>query len=73
MTRQYNVMAACVVVLLIAPTLMSYDYKPQPKSFKDYVVRGEFLTRKGRLDEAIENYRKALEIDPESAAIRTGA
>jgi tetratricopeptide (TPR) repeat protein len=69
MTRRYNVMAACVVVLVITPQLMSCDYKPQPKSFKDYVVRGEFLTRRGRLDEAIENYRKALEIDPESAVV----
>jgi hypothetical protein len=48
MTRQYNVMAACVVVLLNAPQLTSCDYNPQPKSFKDYVVRGEFLSRRGR-------------------------
>ena len=69
MTRQYNLMAACVVVLLTAPQLVSCDYKPQAKTFSDYVVRGEFLTRSGRFDEAIENYRKALEIDPESAVV----
>ena len=64
MFRQYDVMAACVVVLLSVLQLVSCDYKPSPKTFLDYVVRGEFLTRRGRLDEAIENYRKALEIDP---------
>lgn len=69
MTRQCKVTAACVVVLLSALKLVSCDYKPPPKTFKDYAVRGEFLTRAGRLDEAIENYRKALEIDPESAVV----
>ena len=75
MTRQYDLMAACVVALLTALQLVSCDYKPQPKTFSDYVVRGEFLTRSGRFDEAIENYRKALEIDPESAIVylRLGA
>src|SRR5215813_2443319 len=69
MTRQCKVTAGCVVVLLSALKLVSCDYKPPPKTFKDYAVRGEFLTRAGRLDEAIENYRKALEIDPESAVV----
>ena len=62
-------MAACVVALLTVLQLVSCDYKPQPKTFSDYVVRGEFLTRAGRFDEAIENYHKALEIDPESAVV----
>jgi len=69
MFRQYDVMAACAVVLLTVPQLVSCDYKPSPKTSLDYVVRGEFLTRRGRLDEAIENYRKALEIDPASAVV----
>ena len=69
MTRQCKVTAACVVVLLSALKLVNCDYKPPPKTFKDYAVRGEFLTRAGRLDEAIENYRKALDIDPESAVV----
>gem|GEM_PF-2896819 len=69
MTRQCKVTAACVVVLLSALKLVSCDYKPPPKTFKDYVVRGEFLTNTGRFDEAIENYRKALEIEPESAVV----
>src|SRR5215468_2889275 len=60
MTRQCKVTAGCVVVLLSALKLVSCDYKPPPKTFKDYVVRGEFLTRRGRFDEAIENYRKAF-------------
>ena len=69
MTRQYNVMAACVVALLTFLQLVSCDDKPPPKTFSDYVVRGEFLTKAGRFDEAIENYRKALEIDSESAVV----
>ena len=69
MFRQYDVMDACVVVLLTVPQLVSCDYKPSPKTSLDYVVRGEFLTRRGRLDEAIENYRKALEIDSASAVV----
>jgi len=69
MTRQCKIRTAFLVVLLTAPQLVSCDYKPPPKTFKDYVVRGEFLTRRGRFDEAIENYRKALEIDPESAVV----
>ena len=69
MTLQCKVTAACVVVLLSALKLVSCDYKPPPKTFKDYVVRGEFLTNTGRFDEAIGNYRKALEIEPESAVV----
>ena len=45
MTRQYNVMAACVVALLTVLQLVSCDYKPQPKTSSDYVLRGEFLTK----------------------------
>ena len=69
MTRQYNVMPACVVALLTVLQLVSCDYEPQPKTFSDYVVRGEFLTKTGRFDEAIENYHKALEIDPKSTVV----
>ena len=69
MTRQCKIRTACVVVLLTASQVVNCDYKPPPKTFKDYVVRGEFLTRAGRFDEAIENYRKALEIDAESAVV----
>ena len=42
----------------------------QPDFFEARNNLGILLARSGRLDEAIEQFRKALEIDPGSAEVR---
>ena len=58
-----------LVASVIAIYLTGCEQKQQPKSFDEYVVRGELLTRGGDAKGAIENFQKALEIEPNSANV----
>ena len=69
MSRTSNIVVAYGIVLFTVPQLISCEQKPQPKIFQEYVVRGQVLNRGGDPAEAIDNYRKALELEPNSANV----
>ena len=63
-------MVVCCLLLSIAPLAMAEGGVDRATAYYEFSL-GQQARLSGRLDEALEHYRKAIASDPRSAALRT--
>jgi superkiller protein 3 len=58
-------------ILSILILMGACTHTPPPRTPEDHLHRGEFLAQKGKIDEAITEFEKAIDMRPEYAAAYT--